>query len=102
MNGLFDTNDKEIFEGDVVELHHFTENYHMAGGFYEGEEILVGVIRYGYTDIEIKSIGKVYPPGWLLETSYKELSFSDLYGVHEESFEIIGNIYQNPELLEEK
>ncbi|HFI0448581.1 TPA: YopX family protein [Streptococcus suis] len=98
--GLFDVNGQEIFEGDVVELHHFTEYYDITGGFYEGEEISVGVIRYGYTDIEIKGIGKVYPPRWLLKTGYEELSFSHLSGVHEESFEIIGNIYENPELVE--
>lgn len=98
--GLFDKNGVEIFEGDVVELHHFTENYHITGGFYEGEETLVGVVKYGRTDDEIKYFGKVYPPRWLLKNRYRELDFSDLYGVHEESFEILGNIYENPELVE--
>ena len=98
--GLLDKNGKEIFEGDVVELHHFTENFSTTGGFYEGEESLVGVVRYGYTDDEIKYFGKVYPPRWFFENRYRELSFSHLYGVHEESFEIIGNVYENPELVE--
>ena len=98
--GLFDENGKEIFEGDVVELHHFTENYSTTGGFYEGEESLVGVVRYGYTDDEIKYFGKVYPPRWFLENRYRKLDFSDLGGLHEESFKVIGDIYQNPELVE--
>lgn len=98
--GLFDVNGKEIFEGDVVELHHFTENYSTTGGFYEGEESLVGVVRYGYTDDEIKYFGKVYPPRWFLENRYRKLDFSDLSGLHEESFKVIGNIYQNKELKE--
>ena len=100
--GLFDnsTPKKEIFEGDVVELHHFTENYSETGGFYEGEESLVGVVRYGYTDDEIKYFGKVYPPRWFIENRYRELVFSDLSGLHEESFKVIGDVYRNPELLE--
>ena len=98
--GLFDKNGKEIFEGDVVELHHFTENYSETGGFYEGEESLVGVVRYGYTDDEIKYFGKVYPPRWFIENRYRELVFSDLSGLHEESFKVIGNVYQNKELTE--
>ena len=100
--GLFDnsTPKKEIFEGDVVELHHFTENYSETGGFYEGEESLVGVVRYGYTDDEIKYFGKVYPPRWFIENRYRELVFSDLSGLHEESFKVIGNVYQNKELTE--
>ena len=101
--GLFDnsTPKKEIFEGDVVELHHFTENYSETGGFYEGEESLVGVVRYGYTDDEIKYFGKVYPPRWFIENRYRELVFSDLSGLHEESFKVIGDVYRNPELTEE-
>ena len=100
--GLFDNSipKKEIFEGDVVELHHFTENYSETGGFYEGEESLVGLVRYGYTDDEIKYFGKVYPPRWFIENRYRELVFSDLSGLHEESFKVIGNVYRNPELLE--
>ncbi|HEM3629300.1 TPA: hypothetical protein U1C40_000031 [Streptococcus suis] len=98
--GLFDKNGAEVFEGDVVKLHHFTECYSDQGGFYEGEEELIGFIKYGYTEDEVKSVGKVYPPRWLLKTSSDEIDFSFLYGVHEESFEIIGNVYENPELVE--
>ena len=68
--------------------------------FDEGEETLVGTVRCGYTDDEIKYFGKVYPPRWFLENRYRKLYFSDLSGLHEESFEIIGDIYRNPELLE--
>ena len=100
--GLLDKNDDDIFEGDVVELHHFTENYSTTGGFYEGEESLTGVVRYGYTDDEIKYFGKIYPPRWFLENRYIRLDFSDLSGVHEESFKVIGDIYRNPEFVEDK
>lgn len=98
--GLKDKNGKEIFEGDVVELHRFTKNYHKNGGLYEGEETLVGAVIYGYTVDDIKYFGKVYPPSWLFKNRYRELDFSDFSGIHEESFKVIGNIYQNPELIE--
>lgn len=98
--GLFDKNGREIFEGDVVELHRFTKNYHKNGGLYEGEETLVGTVIYGYTVDDIKYFGKVYPPSWLFKNRYRELDFSDFSGIHEESFKVIGNIYQNPELIE--
>ena len=89
---LLDVNGKEVFEGDVVELHHFTKNYSTTGGFYEGEESLVGVVRYGYTDDEIKYFGKVYTPRWFFENRYGQLDFSALGGLHEESFEAADNI----------
>ena len=98
--GLLDKKGNDVFEGDVVELHHFTENYSTTGGFYEGEESLVGVVRYGYTDDEIKYFGKVYPPRWFFENRYRVLYFSDLSGLHDESFKVIGDIYQNKELVE--
>ena len=98
--GLLDEKGNDVFEGDVVELHHFTENYSTTGGFYEGEESLVGVVRYGYTDDEIKYFGKIYPPRWFLENRYRKLDFSDLSGLHGESFKVIGDIYRNPELVE--
>ena len=98
--GLFDVNGNEIFEGDVVELHRFTENYSKTFGFYEGEETLVGAVIYGYTVDDIKYFGKVYPQRWLFENRYRKLDFSVLSGLHEESFKVIGDIYQNPELVE--
>ena len=62
---------------------------------------MVGVVRYGYTDDEIKYFGKVYTPRWFFENRYGQSDFSALVGLHEESFKVIGNIYQNPELVDE-
>lgn len=76
--GLFDKNNKEIFEGDVVRqvrTQPTTKN-----------ETITGVV----TMIE---------GAWLIMNDYEQLA-SDLWSETDEN-EIIGNIYENPELLEE-
>ena len=77
--GLKDKNGKEIFEGDVVRqvrTQPTTEN-----------EIIIGVV----TMIE---------GAWLIMNDCEQLA-SKLWSETDEN-EIIGNIYENPELLEEK
>jgi len=77
--GLFDKNNKEIFEGDVVRqvrTQPTTEN-----------EIIIGVV----TMIE---------GAWLIMNDCEQLA-SRLWSETDEN-EIIGNIYENPELLEDK
>ena len=77
--GLFDKNNKEIFEGDVVRqvrTQPTTEN-----------EIIIGVV----TMIE---------GTWLIMNDCEQLA-SKLWSETDEN-EIIGNIYENPELLEDK
>lgn len=77
--GLFDKNNKEIFEGDVVRqvrTQPTTEN-----------EIIIGVV----TMIE---------GAWLIMNDCEQLA-SKLWSETDEN-EIIGNIYENPELLEDK
>ena len=75
--GLFDENDKEIFEGDVVETIYC-------------EKLFTGIIVY---DQE--------------ETGFKATNGHDEYGNNfcylggNDSNIVIGNIYQNPELLKE-
>lgn len=75
--GLFDKNNKEIFEGDVVRqvrTQPTTKN-----------ETITGVV----TMIE---------GAWLIMNDYEQLA-SDLWSETDEN-EIIGNIYENPEFLE--
>ena len=77
--GLVDKNGKEIFEGDVVRqvrTQPTTEN-----------EIIIGVV----TMIE---------GAWLIMNDCEQLA-SKLWSETDEN-EIIGNIYENPELLEDK
>ena len=73
--GLFDKNGKEIFEGDIVRF--FDSLYTV---FYDIEE---GSYRL-----------KPHDDRWVVD--YMS-NFSS-----EESFEIIGNIYENKEILEKK
>ncbi|MFJ7700022.1 YopX family protein [Lysinibacillus fusiformis] len=81
--GLKDKNSKEIFEGDIVEYNDF--NSLRTGGHAE-DKIIVGKVAFscGMWMVEAKNCGH------------------DLYEglVNDEELEIIGNIYENPELLE--
>lgn len=69
--GLKDKNGTEIFEGDVV---------HAYG---EGTS-LIGVVEYFDNAYCIKSKNDIYNPLW----------------TNAEHYEVIGNIYENPELME--
>ena len=77
--GLKDKNGKEIFEGDVVRqvrTQPTTEN-----------EIIIGVVT-------------MLEGAWLIMNDGEQLA-SKLWSETDEN-EIIGNIYENPELLEDK
>lgn len=84
--GLFDVNGMEIFEGDIVKLC-FEEDglfeicLDTVGGFYT-KSVLTGKIQF----LEVSDFDE-------LETA-KE--------VFNEYVEVVGNIYENPELVEEE
>ena len=71
--GLFDVNGKEIYEGDVVEV--FDSRYTV---FYDNEN----------ASFRLKPRDKRWNTDYM--SNY----------AHEASFEVIGNVYQNKELLE--
>ena len=79
--GLFDKNGKEIFEGDIVTDGEFARivQYHQTLGFYmfdeEGDE-------------------RFFSDSATLE------DFEEDAKIVSEILEIIGNVYENPELLE--
>lgn len=83
--GLFDKNGKEIFDGDIVRTTRFLGRADEIGGFYEYEKDYVGVV-------------KVLEGSWVIDTGIVAVR---LWSEIDES-EVLGNIYENPELLEDE
>lgn len=79
--GLFDKNGKEIFDGDIVTDGDVTSDikYHQTLGFY-----MIG--KYGFS----------VPFGQGVDVEY----FEEFANHVSKTFEVVGNIYENPESLE--
>lgn len=98
--GFKDKNGKEIFEGDILKFNDEWAEYCYEGyvdGSVEGINF-VEVVR-GEACFEF---GKTrYPESSLfIRMEDERLAFAELIKSRDFEFEIIGNIYENPELLE--
>lgn len=91
--GFKDNNDTEIFEGDVVNIHWFYADFDPVElGAFENEE-------YAERVTVKKEFGN-FGFWWEEADSWVDLATLAMSSrLDEESFEILGNIYANPELL---
>ena len=88
--GLKDVNGVEIYEGDIVNAHYFFENHdpHTLGAF-EDEDEITGKIVFDLGGFRILD----------KDSAERELPLSMIQEPVEE-LEVLGNIYDNTELLE--
>ena len=95
--GLVDVNGKRIYTGDIVTMHQF---------LFDGNEIesqIGGVISwglYGLTLAQIRNKSVEEYSGY--DAGEGEIALDSFYGLHDETWEIIGNQHENPEMLEAK
>ncbi|MGG4324060.1 YopX family protein [Bacillus sonorensis] len=91
--GLKDKNRKEIYEGDIIHCVHWffdgneiEEHFTASVGFRDGSFTLENINSRYYSDYTFEENGKGIC--WIGDINYCD-----------EDYEIIGNIYQNPDLL---
>ena len=90
--GLTDKNGKKIFEGDIVIAHYFFENFDKGTlGAYEDENEITGKIVFDLDGFRVID----------REDECRQLPLSMIQEPVEE-LEIIGNIWDNPELIEKE
>jgi uncharacterized phage protein (TIGR01671 family) len=101
--GLKDKNEKEIYEGDILKVPvDINQEVH---GSYSIHEVIIkkGIIITSYLKSEKGQIlPKGYTAGFLLDSydfDNKTFLFSD-NPTMDTKVELLGNIYENPELLE--
>ena len=93
--GLYDKNGKEIYEGDI--LSYTRKNMSCAGASFNGKDLINRVhifsdgvtLRYNLYDEK-----RCFASGILTKTSFQDERAT------KNTIEVIGNIYENPELLE--
>lgn len=100
--GLKDKNGQEIFEGDILKFNDEWNDY-CYEGYVDGSTEGIN-----YVEIERETTCFAFGKTKISDSSLfylikdERLSFEELIKDEDFEFEIIGNIYENPELLEVK
>ena len=90
--GLYDCNEKEIYEGDIVEWTFFYNDVAGNGGVIYSDTIVKGIIEWEQG-------------GFILKVTENDFENAGQYGISslvtdtENDVIVIGNIHDNPELL---
>jgi len=96
--GLLDINGKEIYEGDIISTPYFIMGKDSGSKeiktvvFHKGMFGVFGSNAYSFIELNGLYIGKE-------ETKKYISNYGEIYDESEAVFEVIGNIYQNPDLL---
>ncbi|HHG8004032.1 phage protein [Streptococcus pneumoniae] len=100
--GLFDRNGKEIFEGDILKFNDEWNEY-CHEGYVDGSVEGVNYVEVVRSEICFEFGKTKYPDSSLfILMEDEQLNFKDFIKSEDFEFEIIGNIYENSELLEDK
>lgn len=86
--GILDKNSQEIFEGDVVSRNSGMPSVVEFGKWIYEED-------FGY---KIKNIGFYLNSSYDDDEFFQAMDYEDI----RKNYEVIGNIYENPEILEDK
>lgn len=79
--GLIDTNNKEIYEGDIVERLDLTPTKNYYG------KVDVGVVEYKTSRYILKR----------KDDHYFDMSYDNIFSISQ--YKVLGNIYETPDLL---
>lgn len=96
--GLTDKNGKKIFEGDIVRTQPFSDKPYSSKAKYKQH---IGVVEYRVQHFKNSLYKQDYEGKWIVKISnygkFTCCNWNEFF-----KCEVIGNIYDNPELLEGK